>query len=347
MASDPFCIGDINPDGGFIHILDDFTLPIILKELDTITDFVGYLAEKEAFFRTDRFIRAAGEEELLAYYFRNFDEESQRFRFKIDAEKPDYPYTGIYIDEGIWEGLTKHPQYVLKKEEDRISYMWDALIEQFTKHMLAGTSIRESFPPENIDNHEGGVRHMALESRVERRGLARHLWDAIENAPSNRPVMRAIIQSNRRDRAKTGYLFLQVPIPDTDEFKEYDSYRQFRTNFLHSYCFAMKGKFPSLPRVVGIAMEPPKHYRDRMKSEDLLLFQVDNWTPEMQEEADEIRKELRIFQDEKMKVGLSSTQEFPEISNRKTAARWAKYSNSANRRERRRKAAIARRKKPG
>jgi hypothetical protein len=347
FASDPFRIGDINPGGGFIHILDDFTLPILLRELDTITDFVGYLSEKEAFFRTDRHILAAGEEELLAFYFKSFDEESQRFKFKIEGENSDDPYNAIYIDEGHWEDLTKHPQYILKKEEDAISYMWDKLIEKFTNHMLAGTSIRESFPSEKNDTHEGGVRFMALESRVHRRSLARQLWDAIENAPSDRPTMRAILPSNSRNNTETGYLFLQVPVPDRDEFKEYDFYREFRRNFLHSYCIAMKGKFPNLPRVVGIAMEPPKHYRDRMKSEDILLMEVENWSPEMQQEADEIRKELCIFQDEKMKVGRYSTQEFPEIPKRQRVAKSAKYSTSSNRRERRRKAAIQRRKKPG
>lgn len=347
FAYDPFCIGDINPDGGFIHILDDFTLPIILRELDTITDLVGYLTEKETFFRTDRYIRAAGEEELLAYYFRNFDEETQRFRFKIKGEKPDDPYNGIYIDEGFWKGLTKHPQYALKKEEDRISYLWDRLIGQFTKHMLAGTSTRESLSAENIGHHEGGVRHMALESRVERRVLARALWDAIENAPSNRPAMRAILLSKRGDNAKIGYLFLQVPVPDRGEFNEYNSYRDFRKNLLHHYCIAMKGKFPNLPRVVGIAMEPPKHYRDRITSEDILLLEVENWSYNMQKQADEIRMELSIFQDEKLKVGLLSTQEFPEIPNKNGAARSVEYSTSANRRERRTKAAVGRRKKSG
>ncbi len=327
--------------------MDDFTLPIILKELDTITDFVGYLTEKEAFFRTDRYVRAAGEEELLAYYFRCFDEDTQRFTFKIEGEKRDDRCSAVYIAEGFWEGLTTHPQYGLKKEEDRISYLWDRLIEQFTKHMLAGTSTRESLSPENNENHEGGVRLMALESRIERRGLARQLWDAIENAPSNRPAMRAILQSNRGENPKTGYLFLQVPVPDRGEFKEYNSYREFRKNFLHSYCIAMKGKFPNLPCIVGIAMEPPKHYRDRSTSEDILLWEVENWSPEMQEQADEIRNELGIFQDEKMKVGRYSTQEFPEIVKRKPAIGSSKYSTSANRKERRRKAAIERRKKPG
>ena len=57
--------------------------------------------------------------------------------------------------------------------------------------------------------------------------------------------------------------------------------------------------------------------------------------------------ELNIFQDNKMKVGQFSTQEFPEIPKTKRADKPLKYSTSANRRERRKKAAIERRRKLG
>ena len=47
----PLTIGDVDPDGPFIHVLDDATLDILLGELDTITDFTSYLTKKEAFIR--------------------------------------------------------------------------------------------------------------------------------------------------------------------------------------------------------------------------------------------------------------------------------------------------------
>ncbi len=34
----------------FVHILDDVSLPIVLHELDTATDFLDYLSQKEAGF---------------------------------------------------------------------------------------------------------------------------------------------------------------------------------------------------------------------------------------------------------------------------------------------------------
>jgi hypothetical protein len=63
----PFHVGNISKSNGFVHILDDVTLDIVLGELDTITDFTDYLSRKEALFRS-RLCMAAGEEELLAYY---------------------------------------------------------------------------------------------------------------------------------------------------------------------------------------------------------------------------------------------------------------------------------------
>lgn len=45
----PFTIGNVTPDKGYIHVLDDTTLGIILETLDTISDFVEYLEKKERF----------------------------------------------------------------------------------------------------------------------------------------------------------------------------------------------------------------------------------------------------------------------------------------------------------
>lgn len=32
----PFCIGDVDPNGSFVHVFDDTTLDVVLRELDTI-----------------------------------------------------------------------------------------------------------------------------------------------------------------------------------------------------------------------------------------------------------------------------------------------------------------------
>jgi hypothetical protein len=48
----PFVIGDVDPSGPFVNVLDDETLDIVLGELDTISDLTQYLGKKEREFQT-------------------------------------------------------------------------------------------------------------------------------------------------------------------------------------------------------------------------------------------------------------------------------------------------------
>jgi len=65
---EPFVIGDIGPHEPFVHVLDETALDIVMRELDTVSDFTAYLQKKEAFIRSGRLNTAAGEEDLMAYY---------------------------------------------------------------------------------------------------------------------------------------------------------------------------------------------------------------------------------------------------------------------------------------
>ncbi|MGI0135263.1 MAG: hypothetical protein ACREBW_09940 [Candidatus Micrarchaeaceae archaeon] len=64
----PFVVGDVDPNGPFVHVLNEATLDIVLGELDTVTDITTYLSKKENLIRQGHLISAAGEEELVAYY---------------------------------------------------------------------------------------------------------------------------------------------------------------------------------------------------------------------------------------------------------------------------------------
>lgn len=125
----PFAVGDLDPDKGYVHVLDDTTLDIVMSTLDTITDFVQYLARKEALMRSGRAVFAAGEEDLLAFYLSDLDENEQ-YAFVIP---PDIE--GMFIEEGYWQDFKHSPQRKAQLEADEVSYVWDALIEQFNKHI--------------------------------------------------------------------------------------------------------------------------------------------------------------------------------------------------------------------
>lgn len=131
--TEPLIVGDLDPDRSFVHVLDDTTLDIIINRLDTITDFVEYLKKKEALFRGEKSVFAAGEEEMLAIYLRNINKQGEH-DFQIPKDT-----TGIAWTEGIWEEYETSPQRTAQKDADKISYAWDKLIESFAKHALART----------------------------------------------------------------------------------------------------------------------------------------------------------------------------------------------------------------
>jgi hypothetical protein len=64
----PMTFGDFGK--GFIHVFDEHSLNTLMEELDTISDFVKYLVDKEAFYRAGKLtlFDGGGEEDLLALY---------------------------------------------------------------------------------------------------------------------------------------------------------------------------------------------------------------------------------------------------------------------------------------
>jgi hypothetical protein len=138
-----FGIGDVNPDGAFVHVFDDEALTILMKERDTVTDFVRYLTRRERFLRSGHLQLAVGEEELLAYYLEHGSKDSHDFvhDFLHPEDRAWKEGEFISIGGGVYERLMCHPSYLAKKKADESSYVWDRLINEFTGNILAGTSI--------------------------------------------------------------------------------------------------------------------------------------------------------------------------------------------------------------
>lgn len=114
-----FTIGQVNPEKGFVHVFDDTTLDLVLKTLDTVPDFIGYLQKKETFFAKYLAVSAGGEEELLAYYLQQLNARGEHdFIFGQEAD-------AIALDEGHWESFCVHPQRLAQIEANRVSAVWD------------------------------------------------------------------------------------------------------------------------------------------------------------------------------------------------------------------------------
>lgn len=119
----PFAIGQVNPAKGFVHVLDDTTLNILLGTLDTVTDFVSYLTKKEQFISSGKLIAAAGEEDLLAYYLKQVNEaEEHDFILPENIDK-------MVLGEGGWDSFIRNPQRRAQISVNEVSIAWDRLIE--------------------------------------------------------------------------------------------------------------------------------------------------------------------------------------------------------------------------
>ena len=273
-----FRIGQLDPEKGYVHVLDDENLEILLSELDTVADFVAYLSRKEAFLCSERVVLAPGEEDLLAHYLTHSnadDEHDFVFPSGVDLIQFDHLYWGMCEDE----------QHIAKKAADEISYLIDDLIEYVSDNAAGGTLIEGNQLP--FSDHEKGLRTLAAESRFSRRHLARALVGLLSSASAlERPRSRCVVTS---DKSGTGYCFLVYPCP---QGSDHDRHRLSRSALLADYCRVMKVRFPDLQHVVGYATEP---LDGEQHSEDLAYLDATNWSEEDAQAARAVQRETGIL----------------------------------------------------
>lgn len=296
----PFKVGFPLKDRRFVHVLDEVTVDALLEELDTVPDLVDYLACKERYFANSNvLITIAGEEELLARYMCTMEGHKHAL--------PKIPAGTNFVShmEGDWEFYRSSPQREAKREADKISYMWEDLIEYQASFVRAGTAIGlPEIPPENID-HERILRALASEPRLARRMLATHLRGALEVSVAGQKFARMVLSASNPSRA---YVFLTAPKPDDIDYQDY---REMRTAALLTYCQGIKQRFPRITEAIGIASEPVSA---PISSQDFVYFDLtEDLSPEELKDFKEWSENLDVLQTppEDLKYFGSTLQEFP------------------------------------
>lgn len=299
-ASMPFIIGDFDKNKTFVHFFDDTTLDIVMNNIDTITDFVSYLRKKESFMRSGKGIMAAGEEELLAYYLKNINDNNEH-----DFVFPDEGADMISLDESFWTNFENNPQRLAQKEEDKISYFWDHLIEVFAKHAQAGTEFFKQ--KNNLDVTEKILRFLAKESRFDRRILSKAFLEIAEKTPLDQRMIRCIPP---RVPGNPYYVFLIFPWRK-DKTEKVN--REVRAGFLEAAMKVFKLKNPQAQDIIGIATESGRAHAEG-GSEDAAYLDGRIWTKEHEKEALELQQELGILINPSMRY--VHEKEYPEIKSK-------------------------------
>jgi hypothetical protein len=257
----PMVYGDLGK--GFVHVLDEISFGIILQELDTVSDFINYLSAKERFYMTGKetpFL--AGEENLLALYLHS-------------GKKLPEDYTTVLIEGELWDSFIKKPEYLRKKGEDKISYLWDDVIEDIAKAVLKG-NLEFSMSP---DNGEVILRIMAREDRFSRRILGKSFAEFIFLSSENKVRSRML-------RSPSGVMYVLLALPHTID-------REYRRAELRSRCFITRGLNLDCKTVIGIATEQSKPGVGH--SFDLYYLYLPEWKEEHQKRMEEIQKESGFF----------------------------------------------------
>jgi hypothetical protein len=174
-AKTPLTVGDLDPNHTFVHVFDDVALPIVLQSLDTIADFTRYLDQKAAFCRSQTELIARSEQDLLVLYLRHENaNDTHEFVPTADA---DY----VVVDDGFWDIYAQSAEYARKEERNKISYLWDSLIEDLAAQALSGT--HEFTPGATFGSADRILRFLAREPRARRRVLARASGRHCTNPP--------------------------------------------------------------------------------------------------------------------------------------------------------------------
>lgn len=309
----PFTIGDVNSSGSFVHVINDVTLDIIMKELDTISDFTDYLERKTKFIRSGYLLNATGEEELLAYYLTHMIND-ERHDFVHPENRPWNSSDKITFGKGFYSGMLQNPQYLRKKKADQSSYLWDSLIEAFTKHMLAGTTIVPKGSLFEISNHEVGVRYMALEPRLMRRMLGDAIHGLLKVSHLQDKSFRSMLPSLENSDSGVGYAFLTLAHPKKKLEGGYEQYRKVRFNILATYCMGILHKFPHVKVMIGVATEPLPTLNDpHGSSEDMVMVeQPAEWTPKLVADLAHDLEVYDIMKENRIKLNNYGIVEYPE-----------------------------------
>ena len=160
--------------------------------------------------------------------------------------------------------------YENTKNENRISYFWDELIQRTCQNSLDGTLGGNS----DILLGESAIYEMVKEPRFMRRGLAEKMLSAVERFPDTGPFSRQVTFLPSFE-PNVAYVLLQLRAPDA--FRAAPDYREKRRALLEIACGSAKNKFPHLVKVIGIGIDAPK-FSGGTVAEDFVLTPCETWT---------------------------------------------------------------------
>jgi len=284
-----------------VHIFDSYNLPIIFSELDTFFDFSSYLEAKTNAIRSLEGLIYCGEEDLLAHYYHNFNESDNRHF--IGTNRDDINF--VMIGEGEWNDFKELEIYKNKKLADKVSYLWDEIIQRTCQNALDGTLLGDG----NILKRNSAIHEMAKEPRFFRRALSEQMIQSIRNFPETSDPIFRNLNFMPSFYPEKGYVFLQLKNTKIVDYEK--EHRPKRQNMLQIACGAAKNRFDHLKKVIGIAIDAPKY--SKRNAEDFMLMDCSDWPDDLREEYEKANESHGFFKSANITIQKKSVQNFPTL----------------------------------
>ena len=263
---------------GFVHVMDEQSFLEALRELDTVTDLVDYLAAKESFAGSAKLVVEGGESNLVALYLIN-----QR-RFPTE-------YDHVVVNDGLWTELAARPEFQRRRAADVDSYIWDRLIEALSDPQAK--TLNESTG--ELSDLEQTLRAMAKETRFSRRILGQGVGEFLKQARAGRTRSRLLVGAS-------GVIYVLVSFDPEDDAK-------YRRAELGNRCFAGRHAVGAGDTVVGIGIG--QHAPGVGSTTDTVFLHLPNWTAEDDAHAAAMRAALGYFTTVPLQRG--HFEEFPPV----------------------------------
>lgn len=246
---------------GYVHVFDEKSTPIILKELDTIVDFTKYLAAKQDFCEKNLII-VPFEKDFLAFYLMT----------GLDIKEKNTVLVG---EDDMWEDYITSSEYEDWKNEMEVSYCWDMMIQSmFFNHVKPETNQKKR------NDLETALRIISLEPRINRLELA----TVLENAIKSGVKARMIPPFETND-----YMYVFMPLSSKNwATKEAE---------LGLRCIIARAEYPKAKRVIGIGMGKDENGEIVFDVHYINLPDVDD---EFIRKANKMKAELGYFKNPKL-----------------------------------------------
>jgi hypothetical protein len=231
----PCSIGRIRADKPIVHVMDSLSLEIVLRELDTMMDFISYLLQKETLLESGHKIHVVGEEQLLALYI----EKSYNFGTAGDI---------ALSRDNRYEHLTTTKTYMTRKRANEVSYLFDRFIEEVI--WRAEPRALDLELDVSAEQLEQALRIIAQERRFKRRLLG-EVFVSLRSGNWDRPTGRL---AYLKEEPEIVYVFTTVPRRSTQTTVERGKITQ---AFLYGYCFRVPLVVPEAKHIVGIYIGDP------------------------------------------------------------------------------------------